>query len=222
MAAFRSPPRIALLFSLALLLAGIWIAYVEAKSYFSGGDLPLERFEALAKGSQIIGMSTTSKRLVLDNCLDGVVAVHARTQPPEKRDRVAEECRSVVDEIVARTPAYSYAWYVGAVAASRLGDTKGVVDRLRQSQVTGPTEQWIAELRVGLAETYLADLPVDVRMQHDRDLALLVASDRGVRAIAARYVRDPDFRDRITTIVEQMPQRSQQRFLFNVQRAAGA
>lgn len=216
----RASQGVIFVFCLSLFLGGAWVAAQEARSYFSSGITQAERFAALADGTEVLSLSTASRRLVLDNCLDGVVAVYARTRPTDRRDSVAEECRRVADDITVRAPTYSYAWYVGAVAASRLKDTQGVIDRLRKSQIVGPNEQWIAELRVGLAETYLDQLPDDVRAQHDSDLKMLAQSSRGVTSIAARYVRDASFRERITAIVEQLPQRAQQRFLENVRTAA--
>ena len=222
MARSSSSRHLAMLLSLAVLGGGAFVAYEEASAYFANGLLPREKFAILADGAEFVGLSTTAKRIVLDNCYDGLVAVYARTQPADRRDRLAEECRKVIDEMVARTPAHSFAWFVGAHAAARLDDTEGVIERLRQSQITGPNEQWITELRVQLAETYLDRLPADVRALHDRDLALLAASAKGVESIAARYVRDPSFRERITAIVEKMPQSDQRRFLSNVRRAAAS
>lgn len=216
----RPRHRFILLLAVALLAAGGSAAFVEARAYFASGVLQSERFDALAAGREVIGLSTASQRLVLDNCLDGVVAAYARTRPAEARDSVATECRNVGDRITKLSPAFSYAWYIGAVAAERLGDTAGVIERLRQSQITGPTEQWIAQLRVDIAEDNLAALPPDVRARHDRDLGLLVASRQGVASIAARYVKDTAFRDRITAIVEKMSQPDQQRFLANVEAVA--
>lgn len=208
-----------MLLALGLLAGGTYVAYLEARAYFASGVLQSERFEALASGRERIALSTASQRLVLDNCLEGIIATYARTRTAEQRNTVAVECRKVADQITASAPAFSYAWYIGALAAARLRDTQGVVARLRQSQITGSTEQWIAELRVDLAENNLAALPPDVLSRHEHDLSILVSSAEGVSSIAARYVRDAAFRERITAIVEKMPQADQQRFLANVQAA---
>ena len=60
------------------------------------------------------------------------------------------------------------------------------------------------------------------RATHQRDLALLVQSQRGIATIARRYVAQPDFRERITAIVEALPQADQVRFLANVKEATSS
>lgn len=206
---------------LALSAGGAYLAYSEARSYLAGGVLPHERFDALSARAEVIGFSNASKKLVLDNCFEGIVGIYARTRDRTRRAIIAAECLSVADAVVATTPVYSYAWYVGALAAAQVRDADGLATRLRQSQVTGPTEQWIAELRVGLVEDHRVELPPDVLALNDKDLAILVLSSRGIASIAARYVRDPSFRDRITTITETLPPQDQQRFLDQVRRVAG-
>ena len=90
---------------------------------------------------------------------------------------------------------------------------------LRNSQLTGPNEQWIARYRVNLAETYFAQLSPAARKAEEADLRLLASSERGVKLIAQRYIADPDFRARITAVVETMPGERQAAFLRSVKRA---
>ena len=126
------------------------------------------------------------------------------------------------DGIAREVPAYAYAHYVGALAAAGLGDKDGFNHRIRAAQITGANEQWVAELRVGLVEDHLADVTADVAAHHEADLRLLAGSSRGVASISSRYVRQPDFRDRITTIVETMSEAEQERFVALVRYLSGA
>lgn len=219
MAATTLSHRILLLASLIVCGGGAYAAYSEASAYMSGGVLQEERFAALADDSQSTALSIASSRMVLDHCLEAITSVYGRLRTAPQRQAVATACMAQADAIVRTMPSYSYAWYVGALAATRLpGEDPST--RLQQSQLTGPQEQWIAELRVALAEDNRERLSDEARALNDKDLAMLVLSYRGVASIARRYVTNPDFRSRITDIVEQLPQPDQQRFVANVEAAA--
>lgn len=217
----RVPHAFILLISLTLAGGGIFVAYGEAQAFLAGGVLPREKFQALATNTQMTSLSTASNHLVLDACYDAMTGVYGRLQPAPDRTAVASNCLAQADAMTASMPTYSYAWYIGALSAAKLSDGAALADRLRQSQLTGPHEQWIAELRVALAEDNLASLLPDVLMGNDKDLAMLVVSSKGIASIAARYVDNPAFRSRITTIVEQLPPGAQRRFVSRVESAAG-
>lgn len=210
-----------LVVALVLAGSGAAAAWFEAKAYFSAGILPRERFDALAAGPADPGLSYPSHSLALQNCLEAMTSIFAATQPRKVRAAVAANCLVTADGITAQEPSNTLGWYVGALAANGTGDTAGMIERLRQAQITGPSEQWIVERRVDLAEDHLAALPPDVLAAHDRDLTLLAQSQRGVASIARRYVRQADFRDRITALVEKLPDWQQGRFLEYVRAAAG-
>ena len=86
-------------------------------------------------------------------------------------------------------------------------------EHLHTSQATGKASQWVAEQRVALAEYYREHLDERVLAGNDADLEMLVRSQRGIGSIATRYVNDPAFRERITAIVETMPEDIQRRFI---------
>ena len=108
-----------------------------------------------------------------------------------------------------------------AAASVRLLERDDFNAALRQSQLTGPNEQWIARFRVNLAETYFSQLDAKTVESEAADLKLLASSERGVELIAQRYIANPDFRARITAIVENMPQDRQIVFLRNVKKSMG-
>ena len=205
----------------ALLSAGAWTAVREAAPYFKAGIDDAERFASLARAEPAPGPSIASERLVLDNCVRTLSSLYGRLQPSDAKNQVGNHCLAAADAAATRNPSSSYAWYVGAMAAARSGDVAGMNDRLAMSQETGPYEQWIAELRVPLAEDHFDELTPDVRAHHDRDLEMMVASRRGIATIAGRYVSQPTFRERITAIVETMPEADQRRFVGRVTSAAG-
>lgn len=206
--------------SIALVATGVWVGMREAAPYFNAGTNDPERYATLAERVPEAGLSVASERFVLNNCVRNISSLYGRLQPAATKAEVSANCRMAADAMVRRNPSSSYAWYVGALTSELAGDIEGMNERLLQSQQTGPEEQWIAELRVPLAEGRLAELTPEVRANHDRDLAMLVASARGIASIAARYVQQAEFRERITDIVETMPQDDQRRFVSKVGAAA--
>ncbi len=208
-----------ILVSGALALGGLATAYEEIESFSAGGTTPAARFTALADTGARWAPSLLSKRLVLDSCLEAINGPYGRLQPGESRSIVIGYCLSSADAIVGEAPSLSFGWFVGALAAASLGDTGGFNARVRNSQITGPTEQWVAELRVKLVEDNYASAAPDVLFRHDADLRLLVTSPRGIRSIAQRYATAPSFKGRIAAIVETLPEADQARFVAEVRRA---
>jgi hypothetical protein len=206
--------------SVMLAAAGAVTAYQEFDVFAAGGLGPADRFAALERGSYHDAPSILSKQLVLDACVEGIGGIYGLMQPGDARQAVLEHCRIEADAIAAEAPSYAYAHYVGALAAAGLGDADGFNARILRSQITGPNEQWVAELRAALVEDQLAAASPEVMARHSADLRLLVASARGIASISRRFVREPDFRERITTIVETMSEADQAKFVSRVRQAA--
>jgi hypothetical protein len=117
-------------------------------------------------------------------------------------------------------PSYAYGWYSIAAFSFALADDERGLYALRRSQAVAKSEQWLTERRVQLSEIYLAQLDEAALASHRQDLILLAQSNRGVRSIARRYVEDANFRERITALVETLPDADQARFVANVRLAA--
>ena len=149
----------------------------------------------------------------LDGCLRAVTSIEGRLLYGESRTRLLENCKRIAEEITNASPNDAYAWYFQAYLALQNKADNDFNAALLKSYEFGPTEQWIAELRVPLAERGLASLSAQASEGHQKDLGLLVQSRRGIGSIARRYVRDASFRARITDVVETLPQPAQQRFL---------
>lgn len=206
--------------SAMLAAAGAVTAYQEFEVFATGGLGPADRFAALEQRAYHDAPSLLAKRLVLDACVEAIAGLYGRMQGTQSRSAVLEHCRREADGIAREVPGYAYAHYVGALGSIGLGDSAGFNQRIRAAQVTGVNEQWIAELRVGLVEDHLADVTPEIAAHHAEDLRLLAGSARGVASISSRYVREPDFRERITAIVETLPEAEQQRFVTVVGQAA--
>lgn len=215
------PGVIVVLIGAAMLTAaGAVAAYEEFSAFATGSQGSADRFAALQHGAYRAGPSHLAKQLVLDACLEGLRGVYGRMQPRASRAAVATNCVDQADAIAAEVPSFAYAYYVGALASAELGDVAGFNSRLLISQMTGPTEQWLAELRVDLAEDNFTALAPDVLSRHEADLRLLVVSGRGIASISNRYVRQPEFRARIAAIVESLSEEDQVRFVDRVRAAA--
>jgi hypothetical protein len=207
--------------SAVMFVGGAAAMYVEGGSYLTG---PLTQSRAiLAMDSIPLPLSAEAQREPLTTCFELLTAIPTFDYldlTEAEQARLPGICLAKADAIVAGTPSYSLAWYVGALSAALMGDWDGMNERLVRSQQTGQYEQWIGELRVALSEDYLPHLSAEASAGHDQDLEMLVQSGRGVQSIAARYVRDEAFRERITAIVETMSPLDQRRFLGNLRARA--
>lgn len=201
------------LWGLILAIGGGAAAFREIHPYTQlAGDRAF-RYQRLVDGEIDKGFSNNSKRLALDVCQKARVSYFGRLQPSDQQLDVAKTCLVLADEIVEGSPANGFAWYVGALMSSALFDTDGMNARLEHSYRTAPNEQWLAELRVNLAEDNLIRLSPTIRALHDQDLGMLVLSERGISSIARRWISEPSFRDRILAIVDRLSEHDQERFV---------
>jgi hypothetical protein len=207
----------ALLIFAGLCLAGAsaFAAAQEATVYLRGNGTVVQRAMALFDDPSS-GLSNTSKMLTLADCdaaLDSLRTLEMRYQPEERQKAVPALCRTIASDVAASVPTMGYAWFVGAKAALAAGDIDAFNRYFVVSAALSPTELNLALTRVHIAENNLALLDETARAAEDNDLRLLVRSGLGVRNVAARYVADVNFRQRIADIVEEMPVPIQQRFL---------
>jgi hypothetical protein len=204
-------------FSGVLLAGAAYVAASEAGPYASiGGDLA-DRIEAIAADNPPV-VSMGGRNLVLDNCAALATTTPGRLISTERRDVVARWCAGAAARFAAAAPSYGYAWYVAALMAADRGDADGFASSLARSYLTAPSEQWLAERRVALAEANPDEMTPDLLALHDRDLALLVRSKRGIATIVQRYVATPAFRDRISRVVGTLPNEEQSRFVAQLAR----
>jgi len=193
----------------------------ESAPFFSGRTSAQTRFEYLENTQQVkIGLSIYAHQLELNDCLEALAEPFGMAQPTSRRTKVFYSCQALSMDIVKLSPAYSYAWFIAAFSSVQLGQYESFNYQLEQSQNTAPNEQWLAELRVNLAENNLTHLLPATKAGQGRDLILLVKSRRGVATIARRYVNDPLFRKKIIALVETLPENQQAKFVSNVKAAA--
>ena len=203
-----------------LVAAAAVAAYGEAVPFVLSSMPPQDQFAALVDWHLPIGASPLAKTAILDNCASAITSIYGRSRPTVERHSMLQSCQGIIRRITDDLPSNSYGWLIGAVAAIESNDAADFNRQLQISQATGRDEQWVAEQRVELAEMHFDQLNEATRAGELTDLALLAQSYQGVQTIAQRYVADPAFRERITAVVEALPQADQQRFVSNVRRAA--
>jgi hypothetical protein len=210
---------------LALLLGilgtlGITATIREGAVVLASGDSPAESFEALVAGQLHPAYSEYSKSAVLDACYATMGSTYAQAQPTPRWTALNEACRDIARGIIREVPDHAYGWLVLAQAAAGLGDAEALNAALVASRKDAPNEVWLASRRATLAQAHAAELSASAAAAYDADLRLLVSSKTGLRAVAQRYVEQPDFRARITAIVEHMSAEDQRRFVAGIHAAA--
>lgn len=151
-----------------------------------------------------------------------MTSVEGRLLPTPRRASVLKSCRAQTNRITQLAPTNSLAWFTRSLTASIEGDLNELNHSLAMSRRTGANEQWIAELRVGLAEEQFNVLTRQNLDGHQRDLELLVRSQRGIKTIARRYLTNDNFKRRIISLVEKMDKESQHRFVGRIRFEAHA
>jgi len=209
-----------LLFSIMLLAVSANALTLEMKPFATNLTSPLQRFSYLEQISGSPALSIYSQRFLLNDCLEAIAGPTGMAQPSERRVAMLKNCQSLAENTASSNPTFALAWYIAAYASVELKQYELFNFQLAAAQKTAPSEQWLATLRVALAEDNLDRLDTEARAGNDADLKLLVQSRLGVASIAARYVAHKDFRERITLIVETMSNAEQRRFVNYVRAAA--
>jgi hypothetical protein len=205
--------------SFALLATGVVVGQRELSGLVQVGTTDENFFQASLAGDRTEALSYRSVDGILQRCVNIVGGLYGALQPGERVELARLNCLETAEKAVAQMPSYALGWYSKSLFSYQLGQLQAGDFALVQAQQVGAHEQWIAEGRVQLAEDHFATLSPAALAGHQRDLALLAQSGRGVASVARRYVSQPDFRERITGIVEQLPPEDQVRFLNNVRRA---
>lgn len=198
-----------------VLALGAWTLAREAAQYLVTGT-KIERIAALPDTPPFPGLALSTRQ---DNLRDCVYALNRRSSLQVRfisetfSESLPARCSAMALDAVEQMPTYSYGWYALAYTDALMNDWTAMNEHLYLAQQTGQASQWVAEQRVALAETYRPHLDERTLAGNDTDLTLLVRSQRGIGSIAARYIGDPAFRERITAIVETMPEDIQRRFI---------
>ena len=205
--------------AVALLVLSVWALKGDFTSYIESGGTDSAFFERLSHSPPEQPTSLSGTEALLMRCEAVLSPAVASKYSEAERLFVALHCRDLARGSIQAMPSYAYGWYSLALFSYLSTDHQAAMEALEQAQIAGRNEQWLAERRVRLAENLFASLNGPVLAGHEADLTLLARSNRGVRSIARRYVENEGFRERITAIVETLPQADQARFLRSVRSA---
>lgn len=192
-----------------------WTASMEIRPLLRPSPRDAGFSPVFASNTLHYGLSSYSKRKLLTDCYHILSTSRVDTDIRVNLEILAKSCQLLSGNIVQTMSTNSYAWFVNALASSRLRDVTAFRESYHQSHLTGPNEQWLADLRVRLGEENLSDLDAQARLDHEQDLVLLANSDLGSISLAGRYVNDPGFRQRAMDALSKVPPERQRRFLNN-------
>lgn len=199
------------------LASGISYLGLRESSVFNYGPERDPSFrERVLGGSVSTGISNYSSNRLLINCVSGLRSFRQRLAPIDNRDAFAGKCRTFAEQVRENAPLNSLSWVVTAISSQQIGDINAMNTGLVNSQRTAPNEQWLAIGRYHLSVEHAEALTPEAKSAYQADLALLAQSRFGVRAIAGRYVSNPEFREQITDIVSKLPSDTQNRFLNSI------
>lgn len=211
---------VTLLGGLVALALGVYAIAKEFPVLTYGDQQSMSATTAIASGSLKTAFSFYGQKRLMAACMQGMTGLWAALAPAEQRKAHASNCLDYAKTYVSHTVVEPLTWVVAARASFILGDHEGLNTYLDYAWRAGRNEQWVGGLRVALAEEARAVLSEANQSNHRSDLALMVMSRYGIAAIANRYWSDIGFRERITDIVEQLPETEQRRFVSSVRRAA--
>ena len=212
-AKLRAVSILTVLLGLSLCAAAGFAGVAEFGGKLPAGQSLSARAEALTRDGVWPGMSFASSWQTLRDCHELMDSAYALTRPTSERFGIVRACMDLAVANTRLTPTSSYAWLVRAIAAAGLKDLADFNAAMRMSQLSGAYEGWISQMRVDQVERHFALADDTVVQGHKADLAMLVSSVAGITSIARRYLMQPDFRERILSVVETLPQPDQQRFV---------
>lgn len=210
------------LVSFSLLATSVVLGQRELSGLIQASATDESFFETLLGHDRSQAISYRSTDDFLRRCINVAGGLYGALQPEERQESARFNCLENADNAVAQMPSYALGWFAKSLFSYQLGQPKAGEAALVQAQQVGRHEQWLAEGRVQLAEDHFTTLSPAALSGHRSDLELLAQSARGVTSVARRYATQPDFRERITLVVEQLPVEDQVRFLNTVRGASQA
>ncbi|MBC2775876.1 hypothetical protein H6M51_23755 [Rhizobium sp. AQ_MP] len=220
MAAVSMKASITLIAGVCAVLLSLVVLVREFPVLGYGGQESLSTTVALAQDRLAPAYSFYGHKRLMSACIWGMTGVWQAVAPGGERVAHAQTCLDHALSYASHTTIDSLTWVVAARASYVLGDQEALNKYLDYARRAGPNEQWVAALRVSLAEDAMSLLDAENGENHRSDLTLMVMSRSGIAAIAGRYWSDEDFRERITSVVEQMSNDDKRRFISSVRRVS--
>src|SRR5690606_33940252 len=150
--------------------------YREAAPNLRGGATAIGRVAAMPDGSASVGLTLLSQHTALLDCeqtLRSAQSLEMRYLTEDRRQRLTDICADMAGNILARSPADSFAWLVAALAAAQRGDNDAFNQAFIRSYDNGRHEGWLANMRVTAAESHLEALLPAAMALHEQDIKLV-------------------------------------------------
>jgi hypothetical protein len=205
---------------LLLSLAGASAAYRELSLLWAVNGSPSDIVARLSSSEMIEPLALRSEYALIEACYQASFSLSMMIQPLATRAQLMDSCRRRLSIIEERSPVNGFAWVVSAELDGYREDAQALARDLRMSISAAPYEQWLAQRRVEVVERYGNLVGSTTRADEDQDLAVLVASSRGIQFVARRYLQDAAFRDRVLAVVEALSETQQARFIAEVRRVS--
>ena len=205
----------AILSGCALIFASFALL-AEAGAVLGAGHSHETRMTALSQERPRIGLSTDSTWRVLDLCRNTLAHPDFEAAPEERRARVLAHCQAQVAHAARRAPTDGYVPLMQAVLDRQNGAVIEMLANVDRSRALAPQELWLASLRNAMIEPFESFLTAEEFLGQNADFAVMAQSRSGVRVLASRYLAQPAFRERITSIVETLSPDEQRRFLRDI------
>jgi hypothetical protein len=193
----------AVLIAVSAALLGFSLANIRSELVSWSGSPDTARFAAIASGAMTPGTSLFAKDRYFSDCLDLPDSLYAQAQPSNRRNAFLAACADAARSVTAAMPIYARAWL--ALAATD-------IDALGWARATAPEVAWLADRRLLLALQH--------ELEPTRDIAVLLTSPAGTRALAAHYLAMPNRRELFLSVAEQAPPDQQRCFLSAIKAAA--
>lgn len=155
-----------------------------------------------------------SRRNIIDACDQALRGPYGAMQPAELRHRLSTSCGRLAALVLDRSPSDGLAWLVHAESALARDDTDDFIRTVARSQLSAPSEGWIAERRIDLAAQAYERAPRDIEILLRQDIGMLFASSvANLPFLARQFAQRPALRPMLTDSAEVQPADIQTRFL---------
>jgi hypothetical protein len=193
----------AVLIAVSAALLGFSLANIRSELAVWSSNPDPARFAAIASGAMTPGTSLFAKDRYFSDCLDLPDSLYARAQPSDRRAAFLVACADAARSVTAAMPTYARAWL-----ALALTDT----DALDRARATAPEVAWLADRRLIMTLRH--------GIEPRSDIAVLLRSNAGTRALAAHYLAMPERRELFLSVAEQASPDQQRRFLSAIKAGA--
>ena len=205
-----------------LMGVGIHVAWLEGQAFLRTPTSAEDRFSAIADGRIVPGLSSYSTRYSLQDCEMALTGAYGRLQSEGLRKDAAAACGEMAARAIDRSPLDALAHTIGARADAVLGDMEGAGAGILRSARAAPHEMWQAHRRMLVVREWSLDGEPAVAQQFRRDIAVLASTREGRAALARWYVNQPERRDLIVSVVDEIGERDKRDFLNAVRTASQA